>query len=43
MKIFMLNALFMVDEIFTGELKWYKLSDDGYILLRSKSHAKTQT
>ena len=25
-----LNALFMVDEIFTGEFKWYKLSDTGY-------------
>ena len=23
-----LNAYFMVDEIFTGELKWYKLIDD---------------
>ena len=30
----------MVDEIFTGELKWYKLSDDRYVLLRSKSDQK---
>ena len=29
-----LNALFMVDEIFTGELKWYKLVDDKYKPLR---------
>ena len=28
-----LNALFMVDEIITGELKWYKLTDSGYKLL----------
>ena len=28
-----LNALFMVDEIITGELKWYKLTDGGYKLL----------
>ena len=30
----------MVDESFTGELKWYKLSDDRYILLRPKSDQK---
>ena len=30
----------MVDEIFTGELKWYKLNDDRYVLLRSKSDQK---
>ena len=35
-----LNALFMVDEIFTGELKWYKLVDDKYKPLRSKSNQK---
>ena len=35
-----LNALFIVDEIFTGELKWYKLTDSGYVLLRSKSNKK---
>ena len=28
-----LNALFMVDGIITGELKWYKLTDGGYKLL----------
>ena len=28
-----LNAIFMVDEIITGELKWYKLTDGGYKLL----------
>ena len=32
------NALFMIDEIFTRELKWYKLTDKGYILLRSKNN-----
>ena len=30
----------MVDEIFTGELKKYILTDDGYKLLRSKSNKK---
>ena len=35
-----LNALFMVDEIFTRELKKYILTDDGYKLLRSKSNKK---
>ena len=30
----------MVDESFTGELKWYKISDDRYILLRPKSDQK---
>ena len=35
-----INTLFMVDEIFNGEFKWYKLSDDEYILLRSKSYQK---
>ena len=32
----------MVNEIFTGELKWYKLTDNGYMLLilRSKSDKK---
>ena len=30
----LLNALFMVDEHFAGEFKWYKLSDTGYTLLR---------
>ena len=35
-----INALFMEDEIFTGEFKRYKLSDVGYILLRSKSDKK---
>ena len=39
-QIKVLNALFMVDEIFTGELKWYKLNDDRYVLLRSKSDQK---
>ena len=38
-----LNALFMVDEIFTGEPKWYKLIDKKYKLLRSKSNKKNQT
>ena len=38
-----LNALFMVDEIFTGEPKWYKLIDKKYKLLRSKSNEKNQT
>ena len=33
-----LNALYMADEIFTGELKWYKLIDDECKLLRSKSN-----
>ena len=28
----------MVDEIFTGDLKWYKSTDDRYTLLRSKSN-----
>ena len=35
-----INALFMVDEISTGEFERYKLSDDGYILLRSKNDQK---
>ena len=35
-----LNALFMVNEIFNGELKRYKLLDDGYKPLRSKSNQK---
>ena len=39
-QIKLLNALFMVDEIFTGERKWYKLTDNGYMLLRSKSDKK---
>ena len=30
----------MVDEQFAGEFKWYKLSDTGYTLLRSKSDQK---
>ena len=30
----------MVDEIFTGEVKKYILTDDGYKLLRSKSNKK---
>ena len=30
----------MADEIFTGELKWYKLIDDKYRLVRSKSNWK---
>ena len=30
----------MVDEIFTGEFKWYKLSDTEYMLLRSKTNQK---
>ena len=33
----------MVDEIFIGELKWYKLSDDKYILLRSKRIRHSET
>ena len=36
----MLNALFMVDEIFTGEFKWYKLTDSRCKLLISKSNQK---
>ena len=35
-----INALFMLDEIFTEMFKWYKLSDTGYTLLRSKSDKK---
>ena len=35
-----LNALFMVNENFTGEFKWQKLSDTEYTLLRSKSDQK---
>ena len=35
-----LNALFMVDEIFTGEFKWYKLTDSRCKLLISKSNQK---
>ena len=31
-----LNALFMVDECFTGEFKWYKISDGKYKILKSK-------
>ena len=34
----LLNSLFMVD--FTRELKWYKLTDCWYLLLRSKSNKK---
>ena len=30
----------MRDEIFTGERKWYKLSDSGQVLLRLKSNQK---
>ena len=30
----------MVDEIFTEELKWYKLTDDEYKFLRLKSNQK---
>ena len=30
----------MRDEIFTGECKWYKLSDSGQVLLRLKSNQK---
>ena len=36
----MLNALFMVDECFTGEFKWYKISDGKYKILKSKSVKK---
>ena len=32
----LLNALFMVDEHFAGEFKWYKLSDTGYTLFKIK-------
>ena len=39
-QVMVLNALFMVDEIFTEEFKWYKLTDSGYALLRSKSNKK---
>ena len=35
-----LNILFMVDEIFTGESKRYKLSGTKYLLLKSKSNKK---
>ena len=42
-KIKLLNAIFMVDKIFTGEFKWYKLINDTYKLLRSKSNEKNQT
>ena len=35
-----LNALFMVDECFTGEFKWYKISDGKYKILKSKSVKK---
>ena len=35
-----LNAILMADEIFTGELKWYKSNDDGYVLLRSTRDQK---
>ena len=35
-----LNILFMVDEIFTGESKQYKLSGTKYLLLKSKSDKK---
>ena len=35
-----LNAIFIRGEIFTGEFKWYKLSDNGCTLLRSKSDKK---
>ena len=35
-----LNALLMVDEIFNGELKCYKLTDDECKLLRSKGNQK---
>ena len=35
-----LNALFMVDECFTGEFKWYKISDGKYKILKSKSDQK---
>ena len=38
-----LNALFMVNEIFNGELKRYKLLDDGYKPLRSKSNQKIKS
>ena len=37
-QIKVLNALLMVDEVFTGELKWHKISDGKYKLLRSKSN-----
>ena len=33
-----LNSLFIVDKIFTRELKWYKIIDSKYKLLRSKSN-----
>ena len=39
-KVKIINAVFMVDEIFTGEFKWYKLSDVGCIPLRPKSDWK---
>ena len=39
-KVKIINAVFMVDEIFIGEFKWYKLSDVGCILLRLKSDWK---
>ena len=35
-----LNALFMVDECFTGEFKRYKISDGKYKILKSKSVQK---
>ena len=39
-QVSVLNALFLLDEIFTGEFKWYKLIDGKYKLLRSKSNQK---
>ena len=33
-----LNSLFIVDKVFTRELKWYKIIDSKYKLLRSKSN-----
>ena len=35
-----LNSPLIVDEIFTGEFKWYKMSDGKYKLLKSKSDQK---
>ena len=35
-----LHALFMVDECFTEEFKWYKISDGKYKILKSKSVKK---
>ena len=37
-----LNILFMVDEIFTGESKRYKSIGNNYLLLKSKSDKKNQ-